>query len=46
MSFCGDSERLEVAVFEGFNDQDGNAIQLRVKMVRTELMVFPAANKA
>lgn len=46
MSFCGDSERFEAAVFEGFNDQNSKAIQIRVKMVRTELMVFPSTNQA
>lgn len=46
MSFCGDSERHEAAIFDGFNNQDGKAIQIRVKVTRTELMVFPASNKA
>ena len=45
MQFCGDSEHHETAIFEGFNDQNGKAIRIRVKVTRTEVMSFPAYDK-
>ena len=40
MSFCADSEQMEAVIFDGFNDQHGCAIQITIKLTRTELMMF------
>lgn len=40
MSFCADSEQHEAVIFDGFNDQHGAAIQITLKLMRTEIMAF------
>ena len=44
MSFCADSEQHEAVVFDGFNDQNGEAIKITVKLTRSELMNFNKGN--
>lgn len=40
ISFCAETRRHEAVVFDGFNDQHGEAMEVTIKLVRTHLINF------